>query len=435
MRSSTDSDKQTIWHIFDERYLLGLLALLFIVGLFLSVLFKEPYIIWILRFVILGLGLALFYLLWNDQVKSESEYENVSDEITQTNSAIQSITEFSVSSSSEKEEQFDFYQEINQFFGNIIKIIQASFAANSAVVFLWNNHSKALQVEFCSSNSRDLKAGTYIDRDGTLPGSVLVNKTVICEKSIPSGQPVQYYEKPIEIRSFLGVPMTISGEIKGVLCIDSLAANDFSDNDVDLLTSFEKLISQGVELISEREKIRLINQSISAQKVFLDSLNDDFSKGNTYVAIGKACKKVFDYDRLSIIMVAQENQDEGVVVKVFGQHDSMPEGYRFPLSEGINGWVIRKNEPLLLGDLEKGDLFRPRYSKLDKSNYGLRSFLGVPINFQNKVFGTISLEIRQPEYYTEWDQNILMILASNFGMAFSVMTDSSIQTEIIINKQ
>ncbi len=425
MRSSTSSDKQTIWHIFSERYILGLLALLFIVGLFLSVLFKELFIIWILRFVILGLGLALFYLLRNYQIKSESGYKNVSDEITQSNSAIQSIKEYSVSSSNEREEQFDFYQEINQFFGNTIKIIQASFAANSAVVFLWNDHFKALQVEFCSSNSSALKAGTHIDRDGTLPGSVLVNKTVISEKNIPSGQPVQYYEKPVDIRSFLGVPMTISGEIKGVLCIDSLAANDFSDNDVDLLTSFEKLISQGVELISEREKVRLINQSISAQKVFLDSLNDDFSKGNAFVAIGKACKKVFNYDRLSISMVTQENNDEGVVVKVFGQQDSMQEGYRFALSDGINGWVIRKNEPLLLGDLEKGELFRPRYSKHDKSNFGLRSFLGVPINFQDKVFGNISLEIKLPEYYTEWDQTILMILASNFGMAFSVMTDSS----------
>ena len=86
--------------------------------------------------------------------------------------------------------------------------------------------------------------------------------------------------------------------------------------------------------------------------------------------------------------------------------------------DGISGWVIRKNQALILGDLEKGDLFRPRYSGSDKSNFGLRSFLGVPIGFRNQVFGMICLESKQPDFYTDWDQNVLKLLASNVGLAF-----------------
>lgn len=422
MRSDGDPDNQSNKFALNERFLIGLLGVVFIVGLFHSVLLNETSLVWLFRVFILSLGILLIYRLWNIYDQTSDEYENGMYETMQADADISTITEYSPKLT---EEQFNFTKEIDQFFENTIKIIKTSLAAHSAIVFLWNNVTKSLQVEFCASSSSTLKNGTEVEENGTLPGSVFVNKSVVLEKNIPSGQALQYYHEPVEIRSFLGVPMTIGGEIKGVLSVDSQVADDFGDSDVDLLTAYEKLISHGIELIGEREKVRLLNQSIAAQKEFLDSLNDDFSKENAVSAVGHACKKLFDFDRLSVCFVSEENKAEGIVVKVIGQHDGMAEGFGFPLADGINGWVIRRNKPLLLNDLEKGELFRPRYSREDESNYGLRSFLGVPMAFQDEVFGLISLENKQPDFYTEWDQNILMVLAQNVGLALTTVQESS----------
>ena len=150
----------------------------------------------------------------------------------------------------------------------------------------------------------------------------------------------------------------------------------------------------------------------------LNELNDNLSYDNLYSALGVSCRTVYQFDRLSVVTLDSENSDMGHIVKVIGQRDSMAEGFRFFLNDGISGWVIRKNKPLILDDLEKGDLFRPRYSGNDKSNFGLRSFLGVPICFSNQVFGMISIESRQPDFYTDWDQNVLVLLAATMGLAF-----------------
>ncbi len=417
MRSANDS----IWDNLDERYLWGLLIILFGVGIFVTEFFEQSGWSWAVRFVVLVVGIVVIYVLWNMGKPREDDFGNFGQEEVSTIRSVMSDEEKLPFSA--EDEEFDFYEGIGQFFDNLIKIVHASFAAHSAIIFLWNENLKGLQVEFCQSESDLIQSGDQVDVNGTLPGSVSVNKTSVLEQNIPAGQQsVRYYRKPVEIRSFLGVPLSIRGDVKGVVAIDSLVANDFSDDDLDLLHSYEKLISQGIELISEREKSRLIQKSVSAQQTFVAELDQDFSPEGLLSGLAKASRVVFDFDRLTISTVDEKDADHGVRRKVIGQRDGMGEGLRFPLADGLSGWVIRRNKPLLLGDLEKGDLFRPRYTRDDKSNYGLRSFMGVPITFQNQVFGLISLENKQPDYYTDWDQSILIILAKNFGMAYQAVS-------------
>jgi GAF domain-containing protein len=417
MRSANDS----IWDNLDERYLWGLLIILFGVGIFVTEFFEQSGWSWAVRFVVLLVGLVVIYVLWNMGKPREDDFGNFGQEEVSTIRSVMSDEEKLPLSA--EDEGFDFYEGIGQFFDNLIKIVHASFAAHSAIIFLWNENLKGLQVEFCQSESDLIQTGDQVEVNGTLPGSVLVNKTSVLEQNIPAGQQsVRYYRKPVEIRSFLGVPLSIRGDVKGVVAIDSLVANDFSDDDLDLLHSYEKLISQGIELISEREKSRLIQKSVSAQQTFVAELDQDFSPEGLLSGLAKASRVVFDFDRLTISMVDEKDADHGVIRKVIGQRDGMGEGFRFALADGLSGWVIRRNKPLLLGDLEKGDLFRPRYTRDDKSNYGLRSFIGVPITFQNQVFGLISLENKQPDYYTDWDQSILIVLAKNFGMAYQAVS-------------
>ncbi|MEE9171271.1 MAG: GAF domain-containing protein [bacterium] len=417
MRSANDS----IWDNLDERYLWGLLIILFGVGIFVTEFFEQSGWSWAVRFVVLVVGIVVIYVLWNMGKPREDDFGNFGQEEVSTIRSVLSDEEKLPFSAEDKE--FDFYEGIGQFFDNLIKIVHASFAAHSAIIFLWNENLKGLQVEFCQSESDLIQSGDQVDVNGTLPGSVSVNKTSVLEQNIPAGQQsVRYYRKPVEIRSFLGVPLSIRGDVKGVVAIDSLVANDFSDDDLDLLHSYEKLISQGIELISEREKSRLIQKSVSAQQTFVAELDQDFSPEGLLSGLAKASRGVCDFDRLTISTVDVKDADHGVRRKVIGQRDGMGEGFRFPLADGLSGWVIRRNKPLLLGDLEKGDLFRPRYTRDDKSNYGLRSFMGVPITFQNQVFGLISLENKQPDYYTDWDQSILIILAKNFGMAYQAVS-------------
>ena len=418
MEKEQESQASSLWENLDERVLLAFLAVLIIVGFFIFELFGQAFIVQVGRFVILFLVFVVIYILWSNTELVEVEETEEEDEEEKPNfdHIVESVINVNFLPSDDK---VDFYQDLNQFFGNLIKMVRATFVAHSAIIFLSDKKSEKLRVEFCESQSPSLKRGDLVEINGTLPGSAFVNQTEILEQNIPEeGQPVNYYHDSKSIKSFLAVPISINSEIGGVLAVDSLVAHDFSSDDLDLLKAYEGLISQGIQLIGEREKSQLINQSLRAQRILLTEMNEDLSYDNLYSSVGSACRAVYQFDRLSIVTIDSEESEMGIISKVIGQRDIMGEGFRFSLNDGITGWVVRKNKPLILGDLEKGDLFRPRYAASDKSNFGLRSFLGVPISFRNQVFGMISLESKQPDFYSDWDQNVLMLLAANVGLAF-----------------
>lgn len=402
----------------DERILLGLLAAVVLVGFFIFDILGQSILTQFVRVVSVVFVFLLIYLIWPGPVEEE-EIEDQADEQDEQTAVQHLVENTDPVSFFPEEEKVDFYEELGQFFGNLVKMVRATFVAHSAIIFMWDKAEERLRVEFCDSQSNSIHQGDFVDINGTLPGSVLVNQTAVLEQNIPDeGQSINYYHNLRGIKSFLAVPINISNEVQGVLAVDSMVAHDFSEEDLELLKSYERLISQGIDLIGVRERSQLINQSLIAQRIVLSELNEDLSYENLYSAVASACRTVYQFDRLTIATIDSENSEMGVITKVIGQRDNMGEGFRFALSDGISGWVIRKNQPLMLGDLEKGELFRPRYSSNDKSNFGLRSFLGVPVAFRNQIFGMISLESRQSEFYTEWDQNVLMLLAANVGLAF-----------------
>ena len=126
--------------------------------------------------------------------------------------------------------------------------------------------------------------------------------------------------------------------------------------------------------------------------------------------------KVFEYDRISLSLV-KESSFIAIIKRVVGQVDEFEEGYEFSLDEGLNGWVIRKNKPILVSNLEKGEYFIPRYTKKEKINYDLKSFISAPIGYYNKCLGAVTVESKKANIYGGRHENVLVMLANNIGAA------------------
>ncbi len=367
------------------------------------------------------LGVLFFvYLLWT--TVPEVEEEPGQEEGAPEQSSAEERPMFALAEDPlpgrEPEGPGDFYRELGEFFQNLIQMVKATFVAHSSALFLKERSRDKLRVQYCVSEHPGLKPGNLVEIEGTLPGSVFRNQTGVLENNLPErGQAAGYYANPVAVKSFMGVPVRIRGEVRGVLSVDSLVAGDFSQNDLELLRSYERLISQGISLLGERERSQLVSRFLQALELFLATVDQDLSEENVSSALGKACRALFEFDRLTVARLHGADGKTARIVKVLGQRDEMGEGFVFPVDDGLMGWVLRKGKPLLLDDLEKGDLFRPRYTRTEKTNYGLRSFLGVPIRFFNRPLGAVSLESRKPDFYSEWDQYALQLLALNAGLA------------------
>ena len=227
-----------------------------------------------------------------------------------------------------------------------------------------------------------------------------------------------YYENTAyTVSSFLSVPIKISNNEKIFFIFDSATPGQFNKQDTEII---EKIVNGIQSTIKFRLKSISLHYELKSQKKLLN-FSMLINKCNTIsTAIDTLAEFVsheFEADRLTISSTIL-NSDKAVIRKVVGQKDIFAEDFEFLLEEGLTGWVISKNKPYIIEDLEKGEYFIPRYTKDEKTNFGLRSFLGIPFNVEDDVYGAITLEDHRPNKYANFDKQFLQEISNIFTTIF-----------------
>lgn len=126
------------------------------------------------------------------------------------------------------------------------------------------------------------------------------------------------------------------------------------------------------------------------------------------------------FEASKFTIATRESGAETAIIKTsIGLDDSTKPGYTFTLSEGLHGWVILKNKPYLIDNIDKGEYFVPRFSRSEKTNYALRSLLSVPLQNGEEAFGMVSLEDKKENQYTENDKKRLIRFSEILGSAYA----------------
>ncbi len=276
------------------------------------------------------------------------------------------------------------------------------------------NTVKAL---FYSGGEQDL-----LEKNFDLTGLMQIldsDDKILIENNLNDDSPLlSYYEgKEYRPASFIGIPITLYDNEKIYFVYDSSNTEHFNQDDKNIIGH-----------IQEATKLFLINRvkgySLLSSLRVKDSLLEFAVDLNGSKTISQATNRLIEYTsslfeatRLTVSLKKSESET-GTIRKVVGQKDEFDEGVEFPLDQGLTGWVIAKNKPYLIEDLEKGEYFIPRYSKDEKSNFGLRSFLGIPIQAGDKVIGALTLEHISTNKYSEDDKHRVQQVVEIFSSTF-----------------
>jgi transcriptional regulator with GAF, ATPase, and Fis domain len=243
--------------------------------------------------------------------------------------------------------------------------------------------------------------------------SLLIENNIdIADNLLPFYSNIDY-----SVKSFLGLPIILQNREKIFFVFDSHHTEHFNKDDITLLTKLSE--NTGIWVLNRVNAYTLLGD-IKNQTKLLDFAKDLNSSKTINTAIEKLALLVsneFEATRLTISLFKKDN-NTGVIKKVIGQKDDFEENIEFTIDEGLTGWIISKQKPYLINDLEKGDYFIPRYSKDEKSNFGFRSFLGVPIMAEDQIFGAVTLEHRLANKFLESDKRKIQDYVDIFSTTF-----------------
>ncbi len=219
----------------------------------------------------------------------------------------------------------------------------------------------------------------------------------------------QYISAVPGVRSELAVPLIVKNRVIGVIDIESVQPNQFTEEHKRLLTLIGSRMAIGIEnarlhtRTSRQARTLLLLNEIARELTSILNL-DELLKH-----IGELLSRLIDYQMFSILLLDASGETlqhrfsirfkENIQLK----HD-------IPLGMGIVGYAARHRQAVLVPDVKKD----PRYIP---TNPETRSELAVPLIYKEKVIGVMDLEHTRKGFFTDDHRRTVGTLAAQVAIA------------------
>ncbi|HUQ22124.1 MAG TPA: GAF domain-containing protein [Gaiellaceae bacterium] len=213
------------------------------------------------------------------------------------------------------------------------------------------------------------------------------------------------------IKSLLGVPLSVGGEVLGVLHVGSLTPRKFNAQDVELLQLAGDRAAIGIEharlFEAEKDARRHVEQMQSITDAALAHLEVDELLSELLPRI----RDVLAADTCAVLLL-DESSAELVARSAVGIEEEVEQGVRIPVGHGFAGRIAASRSPVVLDDVGRADVVNPILREK-----GIRSMVGVPLLVGGAVIGVLHVGSLSPRRFTPHDVELLRLAGDRAAIA------------------
>ena len=380
-----------------------LIVLVGVVLLFIFALLPNSFL-WIALKIVLFLALLSFLLFIYQDSFEEAEEENGDDYINIENAKQEWL---------QIENDQDVEDLFQKFLDSTLKLIKKVLVSDTVTLLFANYKKKEFTIRHRITDHPDLFISqNIIDIYKGLPSIVLRNRTPLIENHLPEGQEIIPYYKQNEnpSNSFAAVPIYYKDYIIGVLCTDSEVEEAYSNEDLDILRHFGNLIT--VQIFGSNKLYEYESENWLANVLFdvSQEMNQIQSVEELWGYLLRKLPDIIGCDRISISQKITEKQGE--ILGINGGTGNLKSGRQFGINEGIIGWVMRKNQTLLVDDFSTKENYVPRFNASETPSKEYFSLLALPIATDKSPIAVICLESYRPRNFKEQHKRILQTICN-----------------------
>ena len=260
--------------------------------------------------------------------------------------------------------------------------------------------------------------GLRIKMDQSQPGPLVFRKKkpmVInnMEKEYPEFSDYNH----LPIHSWIGVPLTVKDQIIGILSLDSLEVNRYTEDHARLASAFADQVAVALE------NTRLYEEAVKSARQFASlyslsqSISSNLQPQYVFHAIYQATRELMPCDVFVISLFDEEKSlindayviDNGIIQK----SESRPFGV------GIFSQAIKENKTLMFNNFSEKIAKKTKAVLIGSENDStlVRSILVVPLKIGKKIKGVLSAQSYDENRYTEANKEALEMLASHSAIA------------------
>ncbi len=215
-------------------------------------------------------------------------------------------------------------------------------------------------------------------------------------------------------RAWMGIPLVLGERLVGVMTVQAHTANVFSLHHQRLLETLAPSIALALENARLYEAEQAARQRTERLFQAAQALSATLDLQEVFRRILSELRKVVPYDSASV----QELQGNRLVI--IGGH-GFPNlerivGLSFAIDDpsSPNGEVVRTRKPRIITNAQE------QFAKFREEPHapaGIRSWLGVPMLYGDRIIGMITLDKRDPDFYTPEHARVAQAFAQQAAIA------------------
>ncbi|MBP7214873.1 MAG: GAF domain-containing protein, partial [Candidatus Kapabacteria bacterium] len=219
-----------------------------------------------------------------------------------------------------------------------------------------------------------------------------------------------YYQEPVEIKSFAGIPIFLNEKVIGILTLDSFEANPFDSNVIGYIANFTKLISSILSSLNEKFELIISAKTLDAftsMQQLINQENVSFEKilKNAFDTISK----ILNFENIGFCNFSSQ-ANAWTVQAVQGNEEFVSSLHNVAIDtrNGLIDKVLFNNESLLLSPI--GNQKNIINNKIEFNPDG--NFLAVPLKSISSSYGAIFVYDQNNRSALNYDLQILSTIAN-----------------------
>ncbi len=210
------------------------------------------------------------------------------------------------------------------------------------------------------------------------------------------------------IRSWLGVPLIVSGQTIGLLAIDSKHQNFFTTEHINTVSTFADHVAIALENARLFETSEKNTRQQSALLLLSAELSAALTEAEIYRIVTRGLHSTLGYDHVGIFAVEEVTGDR-VLQASIGWPDA-PDDWRIPVGQGVTENSIRDGQLHYYPDVSKEPSYIPGIGG---------SEVNIPIWMGDKIGAVMSVEDKQTFAFKQDDLDLLSVAANLTGLALT----------------
>jgi GAF domain-containing protein/anti-sigma regulatory factor (Ser/Thr protein kinase) len=289
---------------------------------------------------------------------------------------------------------------------------------DTVAVLLLDEATNELVASAAKGVEEEVEAGVRIPVGRGFAGRVAAERRAVTILDIDRSEVINPILRQKGIKSLLGVPLLVQGEVLGVLHVGSLTQREFSAEEAAVLELAAARIGPAIEHTRLYDAERTARQNAEAALAELRAIQTLTDAALMHLDLDEMLevvltrlREVLATDTAAILLLDTES-DELVARAARGIEEEVERGVRIPVGLGFAGRIAAECQTVAVPDIDAIDVVNPILREK-----GIRSLLGAPLLSGGTVIGVVHVGTLSPRAFGEADTRLLQLAADRIAMS------------------